>query len=1136
MRTHLNHTRKSKTYGFALIVTLIMMTLLVILSVGLLSLSAISLRTTERGDSAQKARCNARLALMVAIGDLQKLAGPDTRITASSEAVAGVGGSRYVTGIWRSWEGNDHDKATGLPIAPDYAVKTKKYEEAGSTDGRFLGWLLSGAEKNNAVTNPPSVAKKSDTVPLLSGGTLGIGTNKEVHLVPTEIGDDGAYAWWVQGENSKALIGDAGETPTSDYEWAQRLASDGQPDVKQFGFDDQSQLALVSSRKTMDLASNSDTSSKSIAGKNFHEMTARSRGLLTNTANGGWRRDLSLLTEQWADITLQPGADPTTSPRMFTLSPGVEAPASKDALIYPWASEQDYRVIGSVKNGNISKKGGASVSWNNLADYALKYKDNSSGKTLGPVKFPLVTGGRDSIGLRPVFARFHWVFSYGSEKVGDPTDDTYQAYLVANPVFTLWNPYNVELEDIPEMFSIRITEPLPYGFQFKVGNTTQSDFFPVDRMAKDGELTVNIRPSGSTWKPGESRVYSGGNISGGKTLALDSGFRPTTGFKWLLYRTYTSAKAGKYNGVDPLIGKGDDPFTVELQKYSPAQFTIECYRVGGTPMAMEVVYELPDSKTNAYWPEITVKDQNIKLKDVDVSAADPSPFLVGIMQHRGVFAEVSTEESTTARGYSDNKHTFLFSSPRLYNETFSPEPFPDGFPYDWLFFTPNDINDTEGMPQASGSNNDIGYVGTGFRADLGLVNLVTSEIPVRPMSSLGELQHFDINYYNPLPPYTSNAIGNSRATFAIKPDQVFIDDGTPQGRRSSFDHSYVANHLFFDDWFVSSITPDGSSSVSDVYQKFVSGEDELVNRSYRPAKVLSSSEAQTEANEIDSDKTSWHSVGSKIEVEGMFNVNSTSVEAWSALLKHLDGASVPYLSVGPSSWDVKLQTGDDHPVSRTTVAGDPDSQVSSAVSDIATNTRMTGEQIDALAFEIVEQIKKRGPFLSLSEFVNRRLANDESAESLSLAGPIEAALNSLTSASSSTNPNAEIQSVFPDMVNETVGVSRPFAEAAKGYRAYGFPGWIRQADILRPLAPVMSARDDTFVIRAYGESRNAKTGTIEAKAWCEAVVQRKADYVDPRADESTVAPGDSILTSEANKRFGRRFSIVSFRWLSPEEV
>ena len=59
------------------------------------------------------------------------------------------------------------------------------------------------------------------------------------------------------------------------------------------------------------------------------------------------------------------------------------------------------------------------------------------------------------------------------------------------------------------------------------------------------------------------------------------------------------------------------------------------------------------------------------------------------------------------------------------------------------------------------------------------------------------------------------------------------------------------------------------------------------------------------------------------------------------------------------------------------------------------------------------------------------------------------------------------------------------------------PGWVRQADILKPLAPILSARDDTFTIRAYGDARDKSNHKIPARAWCEVIVRRQADYVDP---------------------------------------
>jgi hypothetical protein len=55
---------------------------------------------------------------------------------------------------------------------------------------------------------------------------------------------------------------------------------------------------------------------------------------------------------------------------------------------------------------------------------------------------------------------------------------------------------------------------------------------------------------------------------------------------------------------------------------------------------------------------------------------------------------------------------------------------------------------------------------------------------------------------------------------------------------------------------------------------------------------------------------------------------------------------------------------------------------------------------------------------------------------------------------------------------------------------------------------------------------------VKSRAWCEAVVQRVPDYVNDTADLAQVFPPTNL----DNQTFGRRFKIVSMRWLSPADL
>ena len=193
--------------GFALIVTLSLMILLTVIAVGLLSLSSISLRSSAQGEAMAMARANARLALMLALGDLQKNAGPDQRITARADILdadpSKIKNPR-LTGVWKSWD----IKAT-TPPKPDEYEKTAR-------DAKFLGWLTSSVDgkassqinfaKDTALT---AAGNPATAVALWSKGTLGDNaTATDIVLapkVPTSP-SRGAFAYAVMDEGVKVRI------------------------------------------------------------------------------------------------------------------------------------------------------------------------------------------------------------------------------------------------------------------------------------------------------------------------------------------------------------------------------------------------------------------------------------------------------------------------------------------------------------------------------------------------------------------------------------------------------------------------------------------------------------------------------------------------------------------------------------------------------------------------------------------------------------------------------------------------------------------------------------------------------------------------------------------------------------------
>ncbi len=474
-----------------------------------------------------------------------------------------------------------------------------------------------------------------------------------------------------------------------------------------------------------------------------------------------------------------------------------------------------------------------------------------------------------------------------------------------------------------------------------------------------------------------------------------------------------------------------------------------------------------------------------------------------------------------------------------------------------------------------GNNGTIGVTNDGEQASY----VSAAELPVHPPFSLAGFagmrltpgwykkssgsgfvsRHASMQYQMGVP---SNGIGNSFADPTLPMDDIYAKNAieTPSFVQQSggssifndcYDHGLLINDALWDSFFCSSISDrplvNGKVEAKQVLTEFLSGKTPLpVSRYKKSITALSDEAVITRLMGTDG----WKYVAQYLVVDGGFNVNSTSVEAWTAVLLGLSKRElVSNVSSGSLTKVESTRNDSDVVFSRFMLSttdksldslgrfsmkrGDSNLRKSgnSAATAWGEVRKLSADGVRRLAEELVKQVRERGPFLSMSDFVNRRLQ----------AGNVT---NSLKGALQTAIDDAGLNSDFDEtkITSPKSGGFYKFTSAAAGSLYTGAPGYLIQSDVLTSLGNILTVRDDTFTVRAYGCVKN-KNNAVLSQAWCEATVQRCVDYVDPTnlptdaaVKNTSGATKNARTLSNVNKVLGRQFKVVSFKWLDHWDI
>ena len=1252
-------TRFARPQGFALIVTLSLMILLTVIAVGLLSLSSISLRAAGQSDAMATARANARLGLMLALGDLQKTLGPDRAITATSEILTAgpdiIPGKPNTTGVWQSWWDFNPAGSTN----PDYV---------GEKTSRFRRWLVSSADvaatESKDFGNTAWTAAPKDLVELVGNGSLGANATTAAKvtagLVPVSKNGktQGAYAWHVADESVKARI-NTYRDPSQNSTLAQKraLLAGHRPDPSVMkGADGSSPSYLPTDLDASKFALAKETTGKILdldqvelldnakgKTKQFrNDVTPYSLGLLTDVRRGGLKQDLSSVFEMSSATSI-------SLPAEFT------GTGTNPKKLY-----QSTHGITGISDPH----------WTNLAGYYNTFRSVTAPDGTPTLVLPSTVASLTANKVPqayfagPVIAKVETVFSLVTREVTsswmgmfekpEAKNYDYTVNLVFSPVITLHNPYNVAIS----FHSLKVTlNNVPVAFNFSLlrggaggaesQSVTPGNFESLNEMIENDfidtatgvsvrrnkKFVVNIAnwtdttPATTTtnglivMKPGQTlscQPYINPNASflndshnlGANTEFFDynntltprgikakPGAVPGLGFE--INNVTPSQRSGKavtgigrwffllrdsnvnpahvtdkffveYKVQQPRYWTGG-PGTGTLDLTTPASFSVDA-SLKSTASSTAINYALlkfdytDESKLKDFFTDRVFRcppTGNLSGGDTFVPAANPirdqpkmRPFAIFSAYARttngGVYEtdmRVKAPNETPLNNLLKDGRLagkpFLFHNPSRSIVTMDlATSKPGSQPYELNFQSFLNRSNYEGYMDISGDRVPALTANTTAR---GIKSGSYLEIPTGPMQTIADFRRSNTLTSSYLPHFVQ-PVGNSLLHPLMSANRV-VENDSAISTTALLDHSVLANHALYDRFYFSTFATRGTETPDTVFEKFMTGIAPLASQVFQPYLPTGKTVTTAKAELFSSGKpknTAYQTAAEYQMVQAPFNVNSTNVQAWKAVLASMNKSEVATLwaKVGTFNKLNDIATSKGIPILGMSLhngglaGGAVDS---SKIDDVKTNDwngyrEIDDAQLTNLATKIVAQVRLRGPFLSMSEFVNRQIGSESD---LTLSGALEKAI--FDAELNKDTFRTTVTTLAAADFSDTKLYNYKTPAATIGNPAAGAPGWISQGDLLRILEPAATVRSDTFVIRVCGEAQDA-SGKITARAFAEAVVQRVPEYVDPvdrpslNAYDITVPAAVPSTAAVANKAFGRRMNVVSFRWLASNEI